>query len=949
MEDPWGSPWTNDSPPKIDLPAPPPHAHFTADHGSQRVSPARTPWDDDDDAWGGWAGAEPGKESNSPRWGRSPGLRPLSGSAAGSRLPSPSPTPTADAWGGQLATLETARVRGEDRNGDSAISLGESLRPVDAVRPMTRTPSVGDLKQNAADVWLQPDPEPSVGSASPMPSEDEGRPGSPDGRPKPALQPGARPSALLRQPSNKVQELVEMYDDMAKRKESVSPVDPVMRKVSGAELPVQDGTPEPEVERAVPELELELEPETKILTETTTKPVEEEEEEEEEESDEEEEKVEVQQDDQQDEDSWSDFESPTQETLEEPAQEESLEEPESKPAEEHPQVIETTNHEPSKEPSPPPPKRPSIPYAIDMSKLDTLFPSVDATFPSPEPVPDVIIDDTFVSISERKAWYRMSRFGSMRRHNLGDDENYVRIGWANSQVREQGIRIVRRWMEEDSIGGRVVLGRRAGAAGAKIFNWDSSAPPVEISELLGRKSHSRQASLSSKKAAASPTGPAFGWSSSPVSSPTVAIPPPVTNHSPATNQSPVTEPSSVAASSPVETVKKSPVAAKRAAPESPAKSPTTARPQSPVKPVPLLPTNRPVSISQPIASPTSPTLARPQSPVKPTPLMPTARPVSISQGITPTSPLAQPPETAGWGDDDDDDDWGDMVSSPTGEANGTFPSMDAIVDDNMDEDEEAAKPLAPSPPEDDLFKKAPQGAVSNGRLSTSTDGGDDKGEINKPLTSSLLPTESFLNTPPQEAASNGSPSVTTSSDNNTNNNGHITKPSTASLSPMDNFFKSTPAHETASKGRPSLDAPSSHGFMPGHSRATTVDWGVPPSQSLMPSHSRSTTVDWSGVLRSPLEASASADLMQNKAKSPVENTNRANAWDSWNLDFLDGGSKPASQGESKPSEAVKSQPLAQKPLPVTSPTTAGDIDRSKDDETVANILRDLPDLSYMLR
>ncbi|KAF4991991.1 hypothetical protein FGRMN_7445, partial [Fusarium graminum] len=53
MEDPWGSPWTNDSPPKIDLPAPPPHAHFTADHSgsSQRVSPAHTPWNEDDDAW----------------------------------------------------------------------------------------------------------------------------------------------------------------------------------------------------------------------------------------------------------------------------------------------------------------------------------------------------------------------------------------------------------------------------------------------------------------------------------------------------------------------------------------------------------------------------------------------------------------------------------------------------------------------------------------------------------------------------------------------------------------------------------------------------------------------------------------------------------------------------------------------------------------------------------
>ncbi|KAF5007750.1 hypothetical protein FDECE_5946, partial [Fusarium decemcellulare] len=425
MEDPWGSPWTNDSPPKIDLPALPPHAHFSVDHNSQRASPALTPWNDDDDAWGGWA--EAGKDS-SPRWGRSPGLRPIGGSPAGSRLSSPAP----EAWG-NLMTLESARVR-DERNGDSAISLGEGLRPIEA-RAVTRTPSPArDLKESVADIWRQPDPALSIRSVSPLPSEDDDRPGSPDGPPGPALRRGKRPEPL-RQPSNKVQGLVEMYDDMAKRSHSVSPIDPSMRKASGNESPVPDLTPEAEdQERLEPKLETELEPEpeTKVEPELSPTLVEEPEKEEVEEKTEE---VPDEDQAQAESDSWSDFESPTQD-------EEVLEEPETKVAQEEAPVAETkVPDEAPREPLQPRPKRPSIPFAIDMSKLDDLFPSVEASFPTPEPVPDVIIDDTFSSISERTAWYRMSRFGSIRKHNMGDDENYVRIGWANSEVRGKAIRI----------------------------------------------------------------------------------------------------------------------------------------------------------------------------------------------------------------------------------------------------------------------------------------------------------------------------------------------------------------------------------------------------------------------------------------------------------------------------------------------------------------------------
>ncbi|PCD41616.1 hypothetical protein AU210_004163 [Fusarium oxysporum f. sp. radicis-cucumerinum] len=862
MEDPWGSPWTNDEPPKIDLPAPPPHAHFTADHSgsSQRVSPAHTPWNEDDDAWGGWA--EAGKDS-SPRWGRSPGLRPMGGSPAGSRLPSPTPDP----WG-RSPTFDTARLRKED-NGDSAISLGEGLRPI-VGRVATRTPSPArSLKENVADIWQQADPALSNRSLSPLPIEDEGRPESPSGVPRPALQRGIRPPAL-RQPSNKVSELVEMYDDMAKSSHSTSPIDPSMRKVSD-NASVQDVT----IDMKIVSEETLDQDENVMENGIAESPKDEDQ-------------------GQTDSDSWSDFESPMKE-----AQQDEAKQPEVEVSKEQPTVTTTdtaSHEETSKEPAPAPPKPPSEPFAIDMTKLDDIFPSIETSFPSPEPIPDVIIDDSFTSISERKAWYLMSRPGSMRKHNLGDDENYVRVGWGNSQVREQAIRIVRRWMEEDSITGRVVLGRRGGAAGAKIFNWDSSAPSTEISisELLARKNHSRQASAASKGTAASPTAAAFGWGSNPIPSPTVAAP------SSAPRTSTTSEPRSSVETSPVEATKTSPVSKTKAPPlASPPRPRITEEPPSPIKPTPLKPTNRPISITQPLHFPASPTISEPQSPLNPPSFLSTNRPVSVSQA--PTSPLAQPPTNAGWGEDDDDDDWGDMVSSPTAETNGGFTSMDAIVDSSSNDikDHTSQPSITAQSPLDDIVQSAPQSEiVTNGRPSTDT-----------------------LPLPSQSSAPNHAQSPT------------------------------DPWNISALQGIASS-----------HSRSTTVDLTASPVKSLIPNHSRSTTIDL-GTPRPPLASLASANLISNKAKSPIEQANKVSTWDSWGLGLLDDSNKPVRPKEDgmfasqqlqapTPLDTFKDMASPKKPRPVSLPVPPRPkpaIESFKDDEIVANILRDLPDLSYMLR
>ncbi|POR36757.1 Uncharacterized protein TPAR_03051 [Tolypocladium paradoxum] len=466
MEDPWGDPWTTDTPVKLDLPAAPRQAHFAAvdsNSGPRRASPdAASPWNDDDNAWGGWNDAGAGKET--PAWGRSPGLKPLGGAVA--RQPSPDP------WGG-LGTgkeQEVEEKRRDERTADSAISLGEDgVRRDDALDAAADGELPKVLVESAQDVWGTEEPTVSEATATSAAIEEPERPESPEVVPGPPI--GAIDRSDASRPPSKVQELVEMYDGIAKKGASSTETLVTATKKSC--------TSEDAHEDAVPEL-----PEVELTEER-----------------------------------HGDFAEAVLSGLAEETTDEK--QPPITKAVDGPETTVIPDDQQDGPPQQTRPKPPKIPYPIDLSKLDDLFPSTPAMSPKPEPVPDVIIDDSFTTVSERKAWYHISRFGSIRKHNDGDDEGYVRVSWAGSQVREQTLKIVRRWMEEDSIGGRVVLGRRLGVGGASMFNWDSEAPPVEIGELLKKKGgHSREVSATVKGSEA-----AFGWSSSLPASPTVAVTP----------------------------------------------------------------------------------------------------------------------------------------------------------------------------------------------------------------------------------------------------------------------------------------------------------------------------------------------------------------------------------------------------------------------------------------
>lgn len=154
-------------------------------------------------------------------------------------------------------------------------------------------------------------------------------------------------------------------------------------------------------------------------------------------------------------------------------------------------------------------KPPSISALAVDSLLAELFPPSKSSTEADPPE-----DDPIHSTSTRKAWYRLTRKQTMREYNSGgDDNNYVRVTWANSQVRLQVGKIVSRWAAEDRMAGR-------GPAGRASFYWDTA--PKFMDKYS--KGHARSASTpfmsappQTKEQEAQPTAnqpAAFNWNSS---------------------------------------------------------------------------------------------------------------------------------------------------------------------------------------------------------------------------------------------------------------------------------------------------------------------------------------------------------------------------------------------------------------------------------------------------
>ncbi|KAI0166933.1 hypothetical protein GGR52DRAFT_80901 [Hypoxylon sp. FL1284] len=253
-----------------------------------------------------------------------------------------------------------------------------------------------------------------------------------------------------------------------------------------------------------------------------------------------------------------------------------------------------------------------IRFDVDLQSIDEIFPDLaqisnnNTDEAEAREIPDQVIRDNFTTISERKAWYRISRFGSMRRHDSGEEDNYHRVEWPTSRLHNDVIKIVRGWMEVDSISGRATLG--AGNR-TSVFNWDTSAAPVDLGQVFSRKtsiSHSRTSSNAPKQSLdgsiQAPGSPAARSIKSPIKPPGAS---PMASFGWNSSRASIT-------------------------------LPTTSQERR---------SSHTKSASQPTAN-----IAQPQSETKAhAPVQPPKQPIPIETSLE---------------GDDDDDEWGEMVSSP---------------------------------------------------------------------------------------------------------------------------------------------------------------------------------------------------------------------------------------------------------------------------------------------
>ncbi|KAI9682463.1 MAG: hypothetical protein M1829_000255 [Trizodia sp. TS-e1964] len=114
--------------------------------------------------------------------------------------------------------------------------------------------------------------------------------------------------------------------------------------------------------------------------------------------------------------------------------------------------------------------RPS--FDVDGSLVERLFP--DNFSPS---LISSVDEEAFTDISSRKAWYRISRTGTMKKHNTGEEDDFVRVNWKNSKIKSDVNNIVGKWISENTLhaGPSMVAGNKL----STIFGWAKS-PKEEL-------------------------------------------------------------------------------------------------------------------------------------------------------------------------------------------------------------------------------------------------------------------------------------------------------------------------------------------------------------------------------------------------------------------------------------------------------------------------------------
>ncbi|KAF8252924.1 hypothetical protein K440DRAFT_657499 [Wilcoxina mikolae CBS 423.85] len=172
-------------------------------------------------------------------------------------------------------------------------------------------------------------------------------------------------------------------------------------------------------------------------------------------------------------------------------------------------------------------------FDVDTSLVRKLYP-IPTTAPNLPPLEEEIIN----TVGARKAWYRLTQGGTLRKTNAADDDAYVRVTWVGSKVQGEIHKIVAKWASETRSSG--IGGKGSQGLGA-MFGWGaasetrsgpgmkrlslgtekSNPTPLQshsrhVSETGPRTSTSIAAAISSTNSLSDPSSPrtpTFGWAS----------------------------------------------------------------------------------------------------------------------------------------------------------------------------------------------------------------------------------------------------------------------------------------------------------------------------------------------------------------------------------------------------------------------------------------------------
>lgn len=528
------------------------------------------------------------------------------------------------------------------------------------------------------------------------------------------------------------------------------------------------------------------------------------------------------------------------------------------------------------------PKLPILATGIDPALFSELFPPSETSKEIPPPP-----DDPISNIPTRKAWYRLTRKETMREFNSGsDDNNYVRVTWATSQIRVEAAKIVSRWTHDDRISGR-------GPGGRISFYWDKAPPATHDRQP---STHLRKTSIVSNPSAAQPT----------MRRPSVATDVPV-----AFNWSSPTSAQAIWSDDTQHTSNVSPIVARPTSLRTSLETDNGPIPQDSASQGPQMPYNQKrssIAITPSVISP-----------IVPIPPANNSVPETVENKNGPPAPKTKPdlePINLATPQDDDDDEWGEMVESPAlSPPTPIAPFFQTPNPVGNTRRTPSPAPYIPTPPVIPLSKDATPIVRLQGKLSpTSTVFGA------KPL---VLGTEERRAIGPQLLRSTKKPQ-----------NGHgQTRSVSAPVSSLDEMVetKIEPVESNidvlGSTSAPTVQAPPSANEKETDNTPAILDPApetkqfdtqpsLPPSQ---PSQSPTSSDPWLDADFSVFESAAPA-------------------------------AQPPSQSQSIPSAPASSSiwDMPPPPLPSSTPNSA-QRQQAADDETIKSILSGLPDLGYMLR